>query len=423
MFNLFKLWFFPVALFGYGLVATFITSADLSRQLTVPYRAIVLVSSVIMLGVGLWQGTKFSRRYVGVLLCTLMFAILYSARLVYDVTFNSQLVQLSGDYVLPWFGISLVPAFGFFLLNLKDPLKYLNISWYLLIAIAFRIVLGNLQTGRTFSQMGRLGGEALNPISVGNYATSLVLLSLLIFLNRDPKGKNSGLLTTGLVLVAISLGMYLLLLSASRGPILALVFCSTLLFLGARNGQRGGIDIKKFLVMLVIPLVFALASSLALGEGSSYLDRFLNSEEEIGGAGAGIQRPQLYPIALGHIWNNLILGTSIEVPGIGYPHNLILESFLATGVIGGFLFTFIYFKMMHQAIRLVRTGNAWNWLGILFVQYGISAMLSGSLYASSFFWCLLAALLGLKEQFAPAAHPDWSVDVMELETSPRGERL
>jgi hypothetical protein len=77
---------------------------------------------------------------------------------------------------------------------------------------------------------------------------------------------------------------------------------------------------------------------------------------------------------------------------------LILESFLTTGIFGGFLFVIIYSYTFVKALSMIfDKNNSWSWMAIIYVQYAVVIMFSGSLYGSSTFWYLTFAIIGFKK--------------------------
>ncbi|NJM21276.1 MAG: O-antigen ligase family protein [Richelia sp. SM1_7_0] len=264
------------------------------------------------------------------------------------------------------------------------------------------------QSSRIFVEQGRLGNEILNPISIGHQSVSLALICLerLSIINRLNKSnvKESKRNNIFYVIINISLmifGISLVIFAASRSPIIAIFICGSLFLIKL---QRQGFNIFKtisFIVVLIVVVNFALG--FALDSGSSLLERFastLNGDEFYDGR--FIQRPELYQMAMQLINDNLATGYGLEIPHIGYPHNLILEAFLSTGLFGGCLFVIIYVYALVKSIKLFfNRKSSWGWLGLLYIQYAIGGMFSGNLYGYYIFWYLLFAIIGLKENFKP----------------------
>lgn len=396
-----KIGLFSTALFGYGIIASSINDASTSRMITIPYRLIVLIASILVILFStnisnvnhdrkLLAGTRISSTFI------IIFIISYSFRLFFDTGYNNLLIRESSEYLFYWFGICLIPGITFLFLDLKSSQKYLYLSWIFL-AIASILALPLIvegQVSKVFAEQGRLAGEALNPISLGHQSGSLLLISLYILLNRE-SSKNRIIKVP--YIFSLMLGLILLFFAASRGPIVAIIVCVCLLLLSL---QYQGINTFKIFGIIIIAIIFAnIAFSFALDSGSSFLERFTSIlSGDYFGYSQFVQRPELYQEASELIAEYPIFGYGLEIPNLGYPHNLILEAFLATGLLGGSLFLIIYIYAAIKAISIIiAKNNSWSWLGLLYIQYAIGSMFSGNLYASSTFWYLLFAILGLKK--------------------------
>jgi len=77
-----------------------------------------------------------------------------------------------------------------------------------------------------------------------------------------------------------------------------------------------------------------------------------------------------------------------------YPHNVVIESFMATGIVGGIAFCAFLLGALGGATSVARMAEN-RWVALLFVQQLISALLAGALYLSGTMWCLAAALVAI----------------------------
>ncbi|MBN3894909.1 MAG: O-antigen ligase family protein [Nostoc sp. NOS(2021)] len=397
-----KILLFSIALFGYGIIASSIKDASTSRLTTIPYRAIVISLSILVLlfikkKTNASNNTKTNKqKKVSLSLLVFIFIIFYTFRIIYDLGYNDLLVKESSEYLLNWFGICLIPGITFLFLDLKSSKKYLYLSWmFLTLASILALpLIAQGQVSKTFTEQGRLGGEAFNPISLGHQGGSLLLISLYVLLNRE-SSKNR--ITKILYIFSLVTGLILLFFAASKGPIIAIIVCVCLLLVSL---QRQGVNIFKISGIIVIVAIFAnIAFSFSIDSGSGLLERFsslLNGDDF--DDSRFVQRPELYQKASELITEYPIFGYGLEIPNLGYPHNLILEAFLATGLLGGSLFVIIYIYAAIKAIGIIMAKNSsWSWLGLLYIQYSIGTMFSGSLYGSYTFWYLLFAIFGLKK--------------------------
>jgi len=407
--NKIKLLFFPIALLGYGIISTFVSEDESSpsRLITVPYRLVVLLYSIFLLILNI--NDKNERRNLpsnnlklSPISLLFLFIILYSIRLIYDLGYNSYLVRDTNEYLFFWFGICLVPGISFLFLKSENAKKYLYLSW-LFLAISSVLVLPLLSQNSLIQ--GRLSGAALNPISLGHQSASLILIAIYNLLqnktNDAVNHKARNFINNKIVnALLIILGITLIIFSASRGPVIALIVVIILQLIKSIRWNLSYIYFFKVTSLSIfITAIVTFSSSFAIDSGSKFLDRFssLLSGDEFNSN--FVQRPELFSKAIELIAEYPIFGYGLEVPNIGYPHNLILEAFLATGILGGFLFLLIYIYAGIKAISMIMAkNNVWGWLGLLYIQYAIGAMFSGNLYGSSTFWYLLFAVLGLKNQ-------------------------
>lgn len=428
-----KIFLFGFALFGYGSISFLVNDPSVSRVVTVPYRLIVLLLSFFVILYSIVKENKRLYHYKTqsvfkiktlsqlILFFLFIFIFLYSIRLLFDLSnLAGFLIRPSNEYLLNWFGICLLPGLSFLFIHPKQSENYLYCSWFFLLITSLLALFINKQESIVFIQQGRLSGAAFNPILLSHYGVSLVLLSTFIFFSTSIKGsinlsirwraifylktlkkriKSKIYLNIRLsvfCLLTIFLGCFVILLASSRGPTLAAIFCLVLLIIGAR---RNYVKLSKLLTMVSIGFTgLVIASYMALQLGSSFLDRIsgifaqdsnLNFIDPI--------RSSFLQKSTTLIWDNFIFGYGLELPGTGYPHNLVVEAFLSTGVLGGLIFATVYFYSVGKAIFLIMNDwEQWGWLGLIYVQYAIGAMLSGALYSSYTFWYLLFAVISRK---------------------------
>jgi O-antigen ligase len=94
---------------------------------------------------------------------------------------------------------------------------------------------------------------------------------------------------------------------------------------------------------------------------------------------------------LDHPW----FGSSIvERNALIYPHNAIVEAFMATGTFGGSAFALLVLAAIYRAVRLIRRDPGTAWIPICFFQQLIGAMFSGGLYGNVPLWGMMAIMLG-----------------------------
>ena len=269
-YSLFKALVFAVTLFGYSAVSFLVTDEALSRTITIPYRAIVLIFSIFIIiyeskllnirssfKTGYVQSIRMKGRFRGIAVFALLcFVLFYSFALAFDV-FNAKftLFRLSSDYLLQWFGICLLPALSLLYLEKEKSNYYLIFSFLLVITTCLLVLRIDFSQSILFEYQGRVAGAALNPISLGHAGVTLTLLSIHLFLNKSGKKTFSPFL----FLASAALGILVSFLAASRGPLISLAVCTSIVLISSISKRKNGIR-------LILLIIFA---SLAINQISS----------------------------------------------------------------------------------------------------------------------------------------------------------
>jgi O-antigen ligase len=145
---------------------------------------------------------------------------------------------------------------------------------------------------------------------------------------------------------------------------------------------------------LSVPAIFLLEQRL----GFAIMSRFraaLDAEER----GSVTERVEMFRGARDQFLSSPITGSSLEERGwLTYPHNTFIESFMATGLIGGVAYLTFHVGALWSAARLALFTPSAAWLTILCVQYSLSALFSGSLYVSNTMWAMLAAVVATESR-------------------------
>jgi hypothetical protein len=398
---------FGITLAGYGIVSFLVTDIDLSQLVTIPYRLSVLSLNLILIlfNLGIIYSARRSLAINSIkdllgkqsIIALIIFVVAYSFKMIYEIFANPNvsLYLEPSQYLIFWFSITLIPAINFLFIDHFKPESYLLITWLMHLGVGLLAIFANpSQDASFFNDQGRLAVAALNPISMGQYGGSLFLLSIYIWLRARTFSFILLSKWRFLYLTSAIIGLIVNLLAGSRGPITALIV--SLLFIFATSKK---VNLKTLYSIIFIAVVLYGTTFLALDKGGSFLERFLlvGDEFDIQGQSRGF----LLQTAFSLVAENPLTGVGLEIPGVGYPHNLIAESFLPLGIISGLLFLGLYINGVLKSIKLLTDSTGeWGWLGILFIQYAVISLSSGSLYASSLFWYLLFALIGINTRLA-----------------------
>jgi hypothetical protein len=263
--------------------------------------------------------------------------------------------------------------FDYLIRDLKKVLLFFN-----LIVTVF--VLKQLFWGDEHHQrfsLERNGIEFLNPITIGVYATILILVCL--FSAKKQLSDYFGLLMGGISLFA----------AASKGPLLFATL--TILVASIHNLNlffKNYLDfiLKMTLVIAAVFTLFLFSSNMVIMERVVNFNADQSSSERIDILSNALSQFLSDPITGSHF---LVFKTKL------YSHNILLDALLANGIVGIFIllpalmvFFLILFKNKFKSIFLVI---------VLYLFF--CANTSGSIYSSNEFWIALAIVLTNQDQF------------------------
>jgi len=384
---------------GYPLISSLpiILQTEETRVVSIPYRAFILVLSIIII-FSYITGEK--RRYKGIFLLPLfVFWLFYILRLLSDTLLFP--IYLGGEvstYYLFIFGVCLIPMLAFLVKVDDHTLKRMFNTTVLIITIAcistlYLSWIGAIAGENESFEIGRMYSETLNPIALGHIGASLTILcGLYLLLNRTQLSLSSTNLFFGLFLI---LGLFTVGVAASRGPALALIICLMILIFSE-------LQLKNNLKILIFStLLFTMIYSGAQYiEGELGFKLITRTQEAVEIDETTSSRLQFFADAWNQFLDNPLLGSALEELNTHfYPHNVIIESFMATGIIGGIIFCLLIIISMMAAFQLIRTHSiTYSWIGLFYIQYLIGALFSGSLWGSNIMWCLMAAVITLSYQ-------------------------
>ena len=269
----------------------------------------------------------------------------------------------------------------------------------LLVATVIVAILGGTfvspDDGRGAYDTGRLRLDALNPISVGHLGASLILLAIWPMVSRGIK--LSRLQRAALIAVTL-VGLYVLVAAASRGPIASL-FLVGLFYVSTLGVQRAW----KFLIIFLAIVIFGYAIVVHFQDSGQFstLSRIVSTSS---GQDAAVSERQLaLQGAIRQIADNPIFGNGLEEKSTRfYPHNVIVESFMATGFVGGVSFLVIAAFGVRMSLQVISAGSDHGWVALIFMQYLVACQFSGAIYSVGTYWAFLGAVitLGLSQRYA-----------------------
>lgn len=369
---------------GFPLVVGLATLAgEPSTPFSIAFRASLLACSLLVI---LRYGIHISNRPLLVLF--IAFWIIYFARLAYETTYNSD--ALARDAATYWSfaagtcffpGIAVAAARG--VRNGQDLAHWTLVATLIALAMVGLSVHTTMTLDGNVYDVGRYGLDSLNPISFGHLGATVALLAYARL--RLAKIR----LSTLVLLVAVTIaGLLATLASASRGPLVA---CAAgIFFVESLKGGRYVVfaALLGIIALLVLTPDFGVIDNVLGSQTSSRFESAIHLADP-STRGRIEQISSAWRIFLDHP----LLGGGIEDPKFGiYPHNVFVEAFMATGILGGGVFLTLAVLSTVTAFKIGRRGGAYGALGVLYVQYLTAAQFSGGIYLVYTLWALIGFL-------------------------------
>ncbi len=283
------------------------------------------------------------------------------------------------------FGACFLPSLAVLVRQNTEILE--NIYYWLfslsIFAVVISLISGNtLVPGRDGHEydIGRLNLGSLNPISLGHLGITCALLGICSFVSKKFTKHHLWIPAS-----AIALGLSVATLANSRGPIMAFCICVLFLILGGVRRVRTYVIVSIFLGAAVLVYVTQVDAIFSTTGVLSRFSGVASSDAAVTGRLIAFQG------AINQFLESPIFGDAIEEKITGfYPHNVVLEAFMATGIVGGIpLLVFIFLALL-RSWRMIRSGSQNLWVGVLAIQYFLGAMFSGAIYSVHPMWTLLA---------------------------------
>ncbi len=371
-----------------------------STPVNIALKSLYLLIAIYLFIGGILRTESRSISYAGI--WVIAFWILYSVRLIYDREFVGLKFGASAfKFYSIAFGSCLFTALAVVLNTRYVKLQVAKNVFYVTILLACLSVIvtilkvyGTLNLAVIASRAAfyiEIEGDeiaVLNPITISFSGELLAIFSLAnILLFKNKKRANF------FYLISFFIGLFVLILGASRGPLFAFVILLAFLFLVyfwyVRKTQM--FFFKLFatpLVLLILFIQFVLPNVewknieiinrlLIFAEGRS------TGEKEV--------RNYLWESAWQQFLEHPILGDQfLERSYLHYPHNIYLESLMATGIIGGTIFLSLIVYLLLLIFRHVLNRQKVVIFSLLLLAALLANFTSGSLFGSVRLWIMIA---------------------------------
>jgi hypothetical protein len=327
-----------------------------------------------------------------------IFVLVYGARLAFDFGYGDR--QQDALVAIQFFVLTLViPVTAVSCIRRED----WNERQFIRVMLAFSATFiglalwqffqGNINAIGGFSKNdlqttgARLGFERLNAILLGNVSSTILIGCVVAFLDGSRRMK-----IVCAVLAALSI--YLVILASSRGPIVGLAgVLAYLLFVSGRG----------WWLAMFAGVGLAMASFLSFFDLSGLMEatRLTDIGNDINSVGRFEYQAEAFEAFLG----SPILGERFDLPiSGGWPHNIVVEVLMATGIVGGFIFAIALGGALMRSVSASRLQT--NMGSLILIQSLIGLQFSGSIWGAAGLWMgMVMVNAGLGR---PAKSPPWS---------------
>ncbi|MFW6016271.1 MAG: O-antigen ligase family protein [bacterium] len=309
------------------------------------------------------------------LIIFLVFSIFYLFRISNYLYFSDPNVITSipkAHYFLYYVSYALIPFIFFAFIKTEKHLHLIYKSLihsffiFLLVSLYFYIDLLFLDVSRI--NIGRyLGYKTISPLIISYCSAFIMGISLYSILNFKTNRKFY------LILIIISFIPFLL--GSSRGSMVSLVFAA-LFYLLAKKGIK-----SKIYLFIIFIGVISVLYYLSIQFDVSLFNRLYNTNfsENI--------RINTWKQSLVQFSSQPLIGEFVEAREYGgYPHNIVLEALISTGIIGGLFLVTLIGLGLNYAMKIIGQYPSHGWVSILFIQTLTYNMFSGALYMGGWFW-------------------------------------
>lgn len=181
-----------------------------------------------------------------------------------------------------------------------------------------------------------------------------------------------------LTILGVFIGVLGAAASGSRGPFLSLAVCVLIILTQLKF---------RAIVLIAVLLMFFVLFGLFIDFDNVYiLSRVKTSMFE------DDARSQIFSDAYHAFLDNIFIG--VGYPFDAYPHNIVLEAFMSSGIFGGVLMVATLSIGVMASFRVLKNKN-FSWVSLLFIQYLLFSMVSGSIYYSNILWMLWVCVVTL----------------------------
>lgn len=377
------------ALAGYPLVAAFTHAMGVENNpVSLAYRGGLSVAFLIC--VNNLRSLRLQRHSDLVVTLLVVFIIAYAFRIFYSTLISNENLSRAVEFYYIWGIIGCLFPTAITVLQKRSPdfSAFFGLVFFMFLsACVLALLFGSsskLSESGYLHATGRFQLVALNPISLANAGATLCLLSIWRVWNYE---RNVTYVWRWLYLGSFMLGLYLIFLTGSRGPLISLMVGLFSMFYFQSFGRK--------IVLIIAVCLFVVASFTYMAHQAEVLNigtitrfSFTGSSDDRSTQGRLISVSS----ALRDAIDNPLLGAQLEERITRwYPHNLFVEALMATGLVFGSMFIFVTLSVVRMSLFAIRHRYSYSWVSLIFLQHFAQGMFSSGLYTAIDFWVSMSA--------------------------------
>lgn len=374
-----------------------------TSEINLQIKALLVAAFGIVAVSGLAVGKALPRRS----LALIAYLALLGFRLLYDVLALGILPLFQTEfYVLAYyFGLTCLPILAILLTLSPRDTRIVHDALFWMLAAANIVLLIYIGTGgvvtsaTVFAGRFEVGGSVsetavLNPIGVAAAGAGLAAIAI----GRLTALRSLNAFGQIFALAMTVLGVTNMFAGGSRGPALALALVVLITVYTLIRGLPGNGLIKPRLAMWIYGGVVAAGfAAVIISQAMSIqvFDRFAMMFDARM-AGGREERDYALQNALADFVDAPFIGSSyLTTIGRQYPHNIVVDALMATGIVGFSLFAVAMFWMLRGLLRMIHGHAGPHGFGIALVAVCIFTlgMTSGAAWQSPDFWVMFTVVL------------------------------
>ena len=393
---------------GYQFVTTFLSflisdTEGASQLVTVPYRAFAFFVTLLTILMNIKNRYKLHSTVIVLLIywALLLLRFFYDMYFRSDVFVNSDLVSKILLYMIP---ITIVPIY-----SILKSYKYIDFhklfNWTVI--LYFLSIIFSFVSNQDFqiAAEDRISTAAQSTIDVGHFGLKVFILSVFVFLNRQTKYWQSFFL-----ILIILISILVLFRAGSKGPFLAALGVFVVWILGLSKSVYKSLFFL-FASVLIGYLMFDFFTEFMKNISPILYERVFETDDLLS------EGDILYHYALDVFYRNPLTGGSFGIylnPGESiYAHNILLDSLMQMGLIGGVMLLYILISVVKRIIQVIYLKENYYWIALLLMQTVMLLMVSSSVYYEPVFSIFIVLL------FMPICNENYSLN----ETGHSGDQL